>query len=69
MNRLIIIEWVIIFLAMLSIWPWLAGYRAIWYSGAQIVVVLTLIWVARNRWRRTRQALQENDSRRNFPSK
>ena len=68
MAKLIIWEWVIIFVAMLSLWPWLMGYRAPWYGLVQLAFLLALLWVARNRWRRTRQAVQENNShRRNLP--
>jgi hypothetical protein len=54
MNRLVIIEWIIIFAAMAGIWPWLLGYRSGWYGALQIFLLLALIWVTRNRLRRVR---------------
>jgi|WetSurMetagenome_2_1015567.scaffolds.fasta_scaffold360221_1 hypothetical protein len=63
MKRLIIIEWGIIFAAMLSIWPWLLGYRSGWYRALQIAVLLALIWVTRNRLRRARGAMPKGPGR------
>lgn len=59
MNKLIVIEWAIIILALVSLWPMVAGYHAIWYRIYLVVIMLALFWVTRNRLARTRQAADE----------
>jgi predicted membrane metal-binding protein len=51
-----IIEWILIFLALLSLWPWILGYRAPWYRGLLIVALAAMVWVAVRRITRVRRA-------------
>ncbi|NIM06278.1 MAG: hypothetical protein GTO55_07840 [Armatimonadetes bacterium] len=60
MSRVVLIEWIIIIVGLISIWPIIAGYHAIWYSIYLFVVMLALIWVTRSRLRRIRQAADES---------
>ena len=59
MKRLIIIEWIIILLALVSLWPVIIGDQPGWYYGILVAVLLALIWVTRNRVLRTQKAAQE----------
>jgi len=49
-----IIEWVLIILAMASLWPWLFGYRAAWYWLVLIAALIAMVWIAVRRIARVR---------------
>ena len=49
------VEWVLIFIAIASLWPWLLGYRSAWYQGWLIIVLALMALVAANRLRRIGQ--------------
>ena len=59
MSRLILLEWIIIVIALLSLWPVILGHNSLWYSIYLFVVMLALVWVTRNRVVRTREAARE----------
>jgi len=40
-----VIEWTLIFLALLSLWPWILGYRANWSRALLVVALIAMIWV------------------------
>ena len=56
------LEWVLIFGALLSLWPRILGYREVWYQLSLLVVLAVMVWVARRRLARVRQGAQR-DSR------
>ncbi len=56
MPKLILVEWLIIFLALISLWPVVTGYQATWYRIYLLAIMLALLWVTRNRILRTRDA-------------
>ncbi len=49
------LEWVLIFLAMASLWPRILGYRELWYQLSLLGVLAVMVWVARRRLARVRQ--------------
>jgi len=59
MSRLVFLEWVIIIAALFSLWPFITGYQSTLYRIYLAVVMLALVWVARNRLVRIRQAALE----------
>jgi len=59
MPRLVLLEWAIIFVALVSLWPVVMGYHATWYRVYLVVIMVALLWVTRNRLARTRQAAAE----------
>jgi hypothetical protein len=54
MTRLVLLEWIIIAIALLSLWPVIIGYSLLWYKLYLLVVLGALIWVTRNRLARIR---------------
>lgn len=50
----VIVEWVLIFAALFSLWPWVFGYREPWYRLLLVVVLVAMLWVAARRIRRIR---------------
>jgi len=50
-----IIEWVLIFLALISLWPWVFGYREPWYRLVLVAALVAMIWVAVRRINRIRR--------------
>jgi hypothetical protein len=59
MSRLIVLEWVVIVAALLSLWPAILGYHENLYRGWLAGMVIALVWVTRNRLSRIRQAAAE----------
>jgi hypothetical protein len=55
MKRGEIIEWVLILLALVSLWPWVFGYRPGWYRLVLVAALAAMIWVARRRIGRVRR--------------
>ncbi|MBN1459699.1 MAG: hypothetical protein JXA57_09175 [Armatimonadetes bacterium] len=53
------LETVLILVALVSLWPLLIEYRALWYRGWLIVVLAMMVWVAIRRLGRTRAAAEE----------
>ena len=52
-----IIETVLIFLAILSLWPWILGYRTeLWSRGLLVAALVAMVWVAVRRVNRVRRA-------------
>jgi hypothetical protein len=54
MKRLELLEWIVIIIALVSLWPVVIGYSPIWYKLYLVVVLGALIWVTRNRLHRIR---------------
>jgi len=51
------IETVLIFIAILSLWPWILGYRTeLWSRGLLIAALVAMVWVAVRRVNRVRRA-------------
>jgi hypothetical protein len=51
------IETILIFLAILSLWPWILGYRReLWSRGLLVAALTAMIWVACRRINRIRRA-------------
>ena len=48
-----------IVVALVSLWPVLLGYRALWYSFWLILMLSVMAWVAVRRLRRIRSAAEE----------
>jgi len=62
MKRLILIEWIIIGIALISLWPAVVSREEPWYRWYQIylvILMLVMFWITRNRIRRTRAASEE----------
>jgi hypothetical protein len=59
MSRTEIAESVLIVIALVSLWPLLAGHRSLAYSVWLLVVLASMLWVAVRRLRRTREAIDE----------
>jgi cytochrome c-type biogenesis protein CcmH/NrfF len=54
------LESVLILVALVSLWPLLTRYGALWWYRVWLVVVLGLmVWVARRRIARTHAAVEE----------
>lgn len=52
-----VIETVLIFLAILSLWPWILGYRReLWSQGLLLAALVAMIWVAVRRISRIRRS-------------
>ena len=51
----VIVEWILVFLALLGLWPWILGYREPWYRLVLVVVLIAMIWVAVRRISRIRR--------------
>jgi hypothetical protein len=51
-----IIEWALIFLALLGLWPWILGYRATWSRALLAVALAAMVWVFLRRVNRIRRA-------------
>jgi len=52
-----IIETILIFLAILSLWPWILGYRSeLWSRLLLAAALVAMIWVAVRRVSRIRRA-------------
>jgi len=54
MSRAEQLEWVLILLALVSLWPYVFGYRPLWYRVLLLGVLAVMVWVAVRRWRRLR---------------
>jgi hypothetical protein len=54
MSRGEIIEWLLMLLAIASIWPWVLGYRPDWYRLLLVVVLALMLWVTLRRVGRVR---------------
>ena len=51
------LETILIFLAILSLWPWILGYRTeLWSRGLLIAALVAMVWVAVRRVNRVRRA-------------
>jgi hypothetical protein len=59
MARLEKTESILIVIALLSLWPVLLGYRAIWYRAWLVGVLAFMVWVAIRRLERVREAARE----------
>jgi len=49
----------LILVALVSLWPLLTGYGALWYRIWLVVVLGIMVWVARRRIIRIRAAVEE----------
>ena len=59
MKHLVLWEWLIILLALASLWPVVLRYDALWYKIYLVIIMLALLVVTRNRFLRTRDAAAE----------
>jgi hypothetical protein len=59
MRRAVIAESVLIVVALISLWPLLAGYRPPWYRIWLLLMLAAMAWVAVRRLRRVRAAAEE----------
>jgi len=50
-----IIEWILILLALLSLWPWILGYRPGWYRVVLVAALAAMVAVAVRRIGRVRR--------------
>jgi len=51
------LETILIFLAILSLWPWIFGYRTeLWSRALLIAALVAMVWVAVRRVNRVRRA-------------
>ncbi|UCH33773.1 MAG: hypothetical protein JSV65_14560 [Armatimonadota bacterium] len=55
-NIGVIVEWVLIFLAIFSLWPWILGYRELWSQLLLLAALVAMVWVAVRRISRIRHA-------------
>lgn len=69
MRRTQLIEAGLIVLALVSLWPVLLGYRALWYSAWLGVMLAVMIWVAVRQLRRIRAAINEAKRKRDEAEK
>jgi hypothetical protein len=53
------LETVLIMVALVSLWPLLIEYEALWYRGWLLVALGMMVWVAVRRVGRTRAAAEE----------
>jgi hypothetical protein len=60
MKRLVLIEWIIILWALISLVPVGLHYQAVWYRIYLVLVLIALLWVTRNRLQRTRAGAAES---------
>lgn len=51
-----VVEWVLIFLAIASLWPWILGYRGGWLYPVWAAALVAMIWVLVRRVNRVRGA-------------
>jgi hypothetical protein len=58
-KRFEIIEAVLIVVALVSLWPVLWGYHALWYRAWLVVVLGYMVWVTVRRMGRTKAAAEE----------
>ena len=63
-NKVEIIEWLVIFIALVSLAPFGFHYHAPWYLAYLTVVMIAMVVVLGNRVRRLRGALREARRRR-----
>ncbi len=56
-----VLEYGLIALGILALWPHILGYRETWYLIASVVVLLLLSWLAVIRVRRVRRAFEEQE--------
>ena len=49
MSKGEIVEWVLILVAIVSLWPWVAGYRAPCYQAYLLVVLVVMAIIALRR--------------------
>jgi hypothetical protein len=55
MSRIgVTVEWVLIFLAIFSLWPWILGHRELWSRSLLVAALVAMIWVAIRRIGRIR---------------
>ena len=64
MGRVEKIESALIVVELLSLWPVVLGYRALWYSLWLVGVVGFMVWVAVRRFGRIRAAAKEAERKR-----
>jgi hypothetical protein len=64
MSRPEIIESALIVVALVSLWPMLAGHRSVSYSVWLLICLALMGWVAVRRLRRIREAAEEAKRRR-----
>jgi fatty acid desaturase len=53
------VETVLIVVALVSLWPLLFGFNAVWYWVWLTAVLAAMVWVAVRRFRRIREAAEE----------
>ena len=59
MKKLERLETVLILVALVSLWPLLLEYGALWYRLWLVVMLGAMVWVAARRIGRTREAAEE----------
>ena len=59
MKTLERVETVLIVVALVSLWPLLIEYGAVWYRVWLVAMLGAMVWVAARRLRRTREAAEE----------
>ena len=64
MSKLEKLEWVLILIAVISLFPVVLSYRAVWYRYCYLgVVLVAMVAVAVIRFKRVRQAFRDRDER------
>lgn len=57
MERVELVEQIIVIGSIVALWPWVLGYREPWYQwGALALVALTMVVITVRKWRRMNQA-------------
>jgi hypothetical protein len=56
MKKSELIEWIVIFVALVSFWPRILGYQSTWYRIWMVVVLMAMIVVTVRRVRHIRES-------------
>jgi hypothetical protein len=60
MERVELVEQIIVIAAIATLWPWILGYREPWYLwGGLSFVALTMVVITIRKWRRMNRAFDD----------